>query len=92
MSLVDHTLDETAASAKGVRRVGVTGVILGVVTVVACELPLLLALIGLGGLGSVAAGFTPSPMVEMIGIGLGLLGLLVLIGLLGARLVRRAPG
>ena len=46
MSLVDHTLNETAVSAKGVRRVGVAGVILGVLTVVACELPLLLALIG----------------------------------------------
>jgi len=74
-------------STKRVKRFGTTGIAIGVLSVLACELPIVLAVVGLGGLSSAASVFSLPPMIEMIGITLGLLGFLLIVGLLTYRVV-----
>lgn len=66
---------------KGVRRTGVAGIAVGVTALLACELPLILGLIGLGGLSTAAVAFRPSFVVEVAGIVIGGIGVLILISL-----------
>ncbi len=63
------------------KRGGVTGIALGVLAIVACELPIILALIGLGGLSSGASAFLPGQMVELAAIAVFVVGAGVLIAL-----------
>ncbi len=51
---------------------GITGVFVGALSIIACELPLILALVGLGGLGSTATTWSIDPRLEMAGIGVGI--------------------
>ena len=74
-------------STKRMKRFGTTGIAIGVLSVLACELPIVLAVVGLGGLSSAASVFSLPPMIEMIGITLGLLGFLLIVGLLTYRVV-----
>lgn len=69
-------------SIKRVKRLGTTGIAIGALSVLACELPIVLALVGLGGLSSAASAFSLPPIIEMIGITLGLLSFLLIVGLL----------
>jgi len=64
------------------KRLGITGVAVGVLSLLACELPLVLALVGLGGLSSAASAFFLPPVAEMIGIVIGVLGLFLILGAL----------
>ena len=83
--------EETSnGSTKGMKRVGKTGIAIGLLSILACELPIVLALVGLGGLSSAASILSLPPMVEMIGITVGLLGLLLVIGLGIYRFVSKA--
>lgn len=79
--------DASGSSTNRVKRVGATGIAIGVLSIVTCELPTVLAVLGLGGLSSVASVFSLPPMIEIIGITLGLLGLSLLVGLLIYRMV-----
>ena len=81
---------KTRATNRRLRNLGATGIAIGTLSILACELPLMLALLGLGGLSSAASIFALPPTVEMIGITTGLLGLLLLAGLLVYRVVARA--
>lgn len=54
---------------------GITGIVVGLLALLACELPILLALVGIGGLGATAATFSPTPLMEGISILLLLIGL-----------------
>jgi len=82
--------EETSkGSTKRVKRLGMTGIAIGVLSILACELPIVLALVGLGGLSSAASIFSLPPMVEMMGITLGLLGLLFVACLLFYRVVSK---
>ena len=82
--------EETSKSlTKRVKRLGTTGIAIGALSVLACELPIVLALVGLGGLSSAASVFALPPMIEMIGIALGLLGLLLMVGFLTYRVISR---
>jgi hypothetical protein len=74
---------------KRVKRLGSTGIVIGTLSVLACELPIVLALVGLGGLSSAALVFSLPPMIEMIGITLGLLGLLLMVGFLTYRVISK---
>lgn len=83
--------EETSNSpSKRVKRLGTTGIAIGVMSILACEIPFVLALVGLGGLSSAASIFSLPPMVEMIGITLGVLGLFLVVGLLVYRVVSKA--
>lgn len=83
--------EETSNSpTKRMKRLGTTGIAIGGLSILACELPIVLALVGLGGLSSTASIFSLPPMVEMIGITLGLLGLLLVVGLLVYRVISKA--
>lgn len=69
------------AGGKGVRRTGVAGIAFGLMALLACELPFILALVGLGGLSAAAAAFRPPAVVEVVGIVIGGIGALMLITL-----------
>ena len=75
-------MSATSASRDGkLARSGVTGVVLGVGALLACELPLILAFVGLGSLGAAAGAFRPPLWAEAIAVvamGIGLLMLAVL--------------
>ena len=55
-----------------------SGIALGALALLACELPIILVAIGLGGLGTSAMALRPLPLVENIAIGLALIGSLFL--------------
>jgi hypothetical protein len=58
----------SSVSGKTVRRMSWSGVGVGALALIACELPLILAVIGMGGLSGFAAAVKPPPFVEMIAI------------------------
>jgi len=76
-------------STKGVNRIGATGIVIGTLTVLACELPIVLALVGLGGLSTAAASYSLPSTFEIIGITIGILGLLLVVGLTAYRAIVR---
>ena len=49
------------------RNAGLTGITLGILALIACELPLILVLFGLSGLGAGAWAFELPPLVENVG-------------------------
>lgn len=70
------------AAERRAKQTGVAGVLVGMATLVACELPILLALVGFGGLSAGASALKPAPWLELFGAVAGLAGLSVLLGLL----------
>lgn len=74
---------------KLLKRTGLTGVILGVFALLACELTPILAAVGLGGLSAVAAWFRPPPAVEIAAVGLSVLGAAALIIMPALRMMRK---
>lgn len=71
------------------RRAGSTGIVIGAVAVVACELPIILAAIGLARLGAGAAWLRPPPVVEMIALALAAFGAVVLAFGIAKRILRK---
>ena len=67
------------------RNAGLTGITLGILALIACELPLILVLFGLSGLGAGAWAFELAPLVENVGFVAGGLGMAFLM----AHTVRR---
>lgn len=63
----------------GLRRTGVLGIALGALALIACELPVILAVVGLGGLSAGAMAMRPSAAVEVAGIVLATIGVALLI-------------
>lgn len=59
------------------RRLGISGVVLGGLALLACELPLILAFIGVSGLGVFATSMVTSPLLAFVGISLLIAGILV---------------
>ncbi len=83
-----NTQLETATDKKLKRR-GVTGIAVGIVALVACELPIILAVVGLGGLSAGAMAFRPPAIVELIAVILFVIGAGILLFLLARRVRRR---
>ncbi|MFT7472839.1 MAG: hypothetical protein ACI8XU_002743 [Kiritimatiellia bacterium] len=75
--------------SKRVRRIGTTGIWIGILSVLACELPIALTVVGLGGLSSAASLLSLPPMIEMVGVVIGLSGLLLIAGIFTYRFVSR---
>jgi hypothetical protein len=71
------------------KRTGITGIAAGVLALLACEIPIILAVLGLGGLSAGAAAFRPPPMVELAAIIVMVVGTLLLAVALTRRLRQR---
>ena len=72
-----HTDVDASRKGPGLRRSGVAGVALGLLALVACELPFILTFIGLGSLGAAALPWKPPVYVELAGIIIGVAGLML---------------
>jgi acetyl-CoA carboxylase alpha subunit len=71
---------------KKLKRTGLSSVALGAIALLACELPIILAAIGFGGLSAGAMALRPSESVEILAITLvSIGGLLLLLHLLRKR-------
>lgn len=81
--------DVAQSSLKSVRRAGISAFLIGLLSVIACEIPLILALVGLSGLGSAFPSFALPPALEKVAIAIGILGLLTLLALFAFRLHSR---
>ncbi len=74
MSTVPLTNNKHSVEGKRLRSTGIAGIALGVMAMLACELPVILALIGFGGLSAAAMAFRPTFLVEVVGILLAVMG------------------
>ena len=81
------TSNDAQRANKSLRRTGIAGLILGALAIIACELPLLVALIGVGGLSASLAAFKPTAEVETAGIVAGATAAMLLL----ATALRRSP-
>ncbi|PCJ27487.1 MAG: hypothetical protein COA96_03030 [SAR86 cluster bacterium] len=61
------------------RRMSFGGIALGILALLTCELPIILALVGFGGLSAGAAWLKPPPIVELIGALLLITGIVLLV-------------
>ena len=68
------------------RRLGKTGAVIGLISVLACELPIIIAVLGFS---SLAPLLVLPPLVETIGLALGGLGVLLLLSLFIQRRLAR---
>lgn len=76
------------ASDKKLKRGGVTGITIGLLALIACELPIILAVVGLGGLSAGAIAFRPPEIVEVIAIILFVVGAGMLLFLLARQMLK----
>lgn len=60
------------------RRTGIAGIALGILALIACELPIILTLIGLGSLGAAVSTLKPPLYIESAGVIVIVAGLLLL--------------
>ena len=74
-----HQTQLGSSSDKKLKRSGIAGIVIGALALLACELPVILALFGLSGLSAVAMGWRPSPMMEMLAIIIVAAGFLLLV-------------
>lgn len=61
-------IDRTDHRGRALHRTGVTGLAVAALALVTCELPVVLALLGLGGLSAGAAWVRPPAVVELIAV------------------------
>ncbi len=76
-------------SKRRVKRIGLTGVAIGLLTVLACELPILLAILGLAGISTSLSVYSLPPLIERIGYLLGFAGLLTIASLVALRAIHK---
>ena len=81
-----------SATGKGLRRTGLAGIALGLLTLLLCELPVILAVVGLGGFSAAAARFHLPPAVEMAGFAVGTIGAVVMAGYVVRRVWLKRKG
>ena len=78
-----------ALSDAKLKRTGMAGIAAGVLALLACEIPIILAVLGLGSLSVGAAALHPPPMVELAAIVVIVVGTLLLAVALARRIRRR---
>lgn len=64
---------------KTLKRGSLASIFFGVITILMCELPIILALGGLGALSAATSEFRPPIWVEVVGISVAIAGFLMLI-------------
>jgi Ca2+/Na+ antiporter len=84
-----HQMQPDLVSEKRLKRGGFTGILIGLLAILACELPMILAVVGLGGLSSAAVLLRPHPIVEMVALALLAMGVLMLLLFLYRRTLQR---
>ncbi len=89
MNTLPLTINKQPVKGKGLRRTGIAVIALGVMSILACELPVILALIGFGGLSAAALAFETPFVVDVVGILLTVMGVGLLIVLAVWRLRSR---
>jgi hypothetical protein len=83
------TKSPVLGSDKALKRSGLAGIGLGGAALVACELPIILTVIGLGGLSAGAVAFRPPAVVELVAIVLAGLGVAALGAWIARRIIRK---
>jgi hypothetical protein len=73
--------DTRSIKARVLKRTGLVGIALGALALIACEVPLVLAVVGLGGLGAGSTAFAPETLLEFGGIALAISGGVILVAL-----------
>jgi len=64
---------------KQLRSAGFSGLALGALALMACELPVIMAIVGVGGLGVGGAALRPPPIVEIVGGAAAGMGVVLLV-------------
>lgn len=80
----------TPVSSKLKSRLGLSAAAIAILAVLACELPMVLTLFGMAGLGAMFPGFSIRPTTALVSGIVGLFLLLLLAGLLRRRNARKA--
>ncbi len=68
------------------KRTGIAGIAIGAAVLLVCELPVILALVGLAGLNAGATMFRPTPIVEAGAVAVTIAGATVLLVILVRRM------
>ena len=66
------------ATNRKLRKTGFAGIAMGVLALFACELPIILALVGMGAFSATANAYKPPHWIELTGIMAAITGLLLL--------------
>lgn len=67
------------------KRVRISGILLGVLALLACELPIILAVVGMGGLSAATVYVQPGPIVVFGAVAMPIAGIATLLFLRGRR-------
>ena len=75
---MSRTINKQTDERIGVHRGGIVAIALGILALLACELPVILTLIGLGGLSTAAMALRPHLIVELAAIAVAVIGAVLL--------------
>ena len=75
-------------SDRKLKRGGVAGIAIGILALLACELPIILAFVGLGGLSAGVMAFRPPEIVEIAAMVIFVIGASLLVYVFAKRLKR----
>lgn len=69
------------------KRSGLAGLVLAAIAIIACELPIIVAFVGLGALSPTMANFRPTALMQGVGVALitAAIGVLIMLRLCGRR-------
>jgi len=76
-------------SDTNIEKTSITGIVIGIGTLIACELPILLVALGFGSLATAASALKPPPWAEALAIVLVVAAFLVLLYTFSKRLWQR---
>lgn len=76
-----------APEGKQLKRAGTVGIAIGALAILVCELPIILAVLGLGGL-SAGAMALHRPIIEIVAINIAIVGAVLLLFVLVRRIIR----
>ena len=66
---------------------GIGGMAIGALAILVCELPIILAVLGLGGLSAGAMALRPPPIIEIVAIIIAIVGAVLLLFVFVRRIV-----
>ena len=78
-----------STTEKKITKSSLAGICLGVAALIACELPLVLAVIGFGTLSTVASALSPPFWLEIVGICAAIFGVLLILGVAIRRILAK---
>lgn len=69
------------------KKAGIGGILIGAIVILVCELPIILAILGLGGLSLGAMALRPPPIIEFVAIIIAIMGSVLLLFVLVQRII-----